>query len=78
MIKSNFVGYFVSLGLENLEAVNMKLSRNQFIVGFCLLVGFTVPKWAAQHPELLTSGKYSQNNAYNYYLPYYGMSACEL
>ena len=45
-----------AVGLSNLQFVNLNSSRNLFIIGLSLMLGFGVPNWMAAHPEAINTG----------------------
>lgn len=51
-----FAGMVGAVGLSNLQFVNLNSSRNLFIIGLSLMLGFGVPNWMAAHPEAINTG----------------------
>ena len=43
-------GMIASVGLSNLQFVDLNSSRNLFIIGFAIFMGLSVPEYFAQNP----------------------------
>jgi nucleobase transporter 1/2 len=43
-------GMITSVGLSNLQFVDLNSARNLFIIGFSLFMGLSVPEYFANHP----------------------------
>ncbi|XP_022103943.1 solute carrier family 23 member 2-like [Acanthaster planci] len=50
------VSMVTSVGLSNLQFVDLNSSRNLFIVGFSILMGLVVPYYLEQNPGILKTG----------------------
>ena len=49
-------GLIVSVGLSNLQYVNLNSSRNLFVLGFSLFNGMVVPFWLKKNPDAIDTG----------------------
>ena len=47
-------GMITSVGLSNLQYVNLNSTRNLFILGFSILFSLALSKWAQKNPEALS------------------------
>jgi len=47
-----------TIGISNLQVVDMNSSRNLFIVGVSLFTGIVVPPWVSAHPDSIELGKW--------------------
>jgi nucleobase transporter 1/2 len=47
-------GMIVSVGLSNLQFVDLNSARNLFILGFALFMGLSLPEWFRANPVALT------------------------
>ena len=52
----SFPGMIVTVGLSNLQYVDMGSSRNMFIIGFSLFAGLSLPEWIKAHPGAIQTG----------------------
>ena len=51
------IGCLVSVGLSNIQHVNMASTRNVLVLGVSLLVGMMMPEWLKQHPGVIKTGQ---------------------
>ncbi|KAK3772632.1 hypothetical protein RRG08_008469 [Elysia crispata] len=49
-------GMIVAVGLSNLQFVNLKSSRNLFVLAFSLFIGFSLPVWMSKHRNAIDTG----------------------
>ena len=49
-------GMIASVGISNLQYVDMNSSRNIFIVGFSLMMGLALPHYMNRHPSAINTG----------------------
>jgi len=49
-------GIIVSVGVSNLQLVDMTLSRNLFVFGVFVILGLMLPGWLDQHPTAISTG----------------------
>ena len=60
------IGMVVSVGLSNIQFVDLSGGRNLMILGTSLLVGITVPNWILANTGHINTGKLS-NLCYCFY-----------
>ena len=49
-------GMVTSVGISNLQFVNLSSSRNLCIIGTATLVGLMVPRYLSEHPNAINTG----------------------
>ncbi|XP_076441394.1 solute carrier family 23 member 1-like [Babylonia areolata] len=49
-------GMITAVGLSQLRSVDLRLGRNQTVVGLSLFLGLCVPRWVATHKDAFSSG----------------------
>ncbi|XP_064614436.1 solute carrier family 23 member 1-like [Liolophura sinensis] len=49
-------GMVASVGLSNLQFVDLNSSRNLFILGFSIFFGLSLPDWISKHPAAIQTG----------------------
>jgi nucleobase transporter 1/2 len=49
-------GIITSVGISNLQLVDMNSSRNLFVFGVSVMLGMTLPIWLKQHPGAINTG----------------------
>lgn len=52
----SILGMITSVGLSNLQFVDLNSSRNLFIIGSSLTLGLGVPVWVDNNKELISTG----------------------
>ena len=50
-------GLIASVGLSNLQYINLNSTRNLFVLGFSLFNGMVIPAWIQKHPDAIDTGK---------------------
>ena len=45
-----------AVGISNLQFVNLNSSRNLFVIGFSLIMGFIIPTWVSANEDLINTG----------------------
>jgi len=53
----SFAGLIISVGLSNLQYVDLNSSRNLYIVGTSLMFGIGVPIWLKDNKNLINTGE---------------------
>ena len=51
-------GLILSVGLSNLQYVDLNSSRNLFIIGFSIFTGMMIPDWLEKNPGSIDTGIY--------------------
>ncbi|EDO33581.1 predicted protein [Nematostella vectensis] len=49
-------GMVAAVGISNLQFINLNSSRNLFIIGVSLMLGFALPWYLNKHPETIATG----------------------
>nr|XP_020510959.1 solute carrier family 23 member 1 isoform X1 [Labrus bergylta]XP_020510960.1 solute carrier family 23 member 1 isoform X1 [Labrus bergylta]XP_029137337.1 solute carrier family 23 member 1 isoform X1 [Labrus bergylta] len=49
-------GMITAVGLSNLQFVDLNSSRNQFVLGFSMFFGLTLPNYLDRHPQTIHTG----------------------
>jgi len=57
MVLLLFTGMIVSVGMSNLQFVDLNSNRNLFIIGVSILFGLALPQWFDTKENALNTGK---------------------